>query len=360
MAAAAARHGVEFRYRTEAARIETRAGRAVAVQTADGDRIPAASVIVNADLPDAYRNLVPGAEPRRVSRIRYSPSCVVLHLGTATPPPAGTAHHTIGFGREWRRTFREIIDDGAVMSDPSFLLSTPTLSDSSSAPAGRHVHFVLFPAPNLSHRDPLDWNRIAGGYRDHMLDTLQQRGFPDIDKGIEVEHLVTPADWQRMGLSAGTPFAAAHTFGQTGPFRLVDASCRAGQRPVLRGPHPARRGDSDGVDLGPTRRRRGHPADPTRPIGAWGMLRRELDAAGITSARERSGFARARALNAAHGRTYYLATLLLPAGRRPFVHALYGFARQADDIVDGSDRAQARFEDWSAQGAAGTGVGRLQ
>jgi len=39
-------------------------------------------------------------------------------------------------------------------------------------------------------------------------------------------------------------------------------------------------------------------------------------------------------LNALHGKTYYLATLLLPARKRPPVHALYGFARYADEIVD--------------------------
>ncbi|MCA1006755.1 phytoene/squalene synthase family protein [Rhodococcus hoagii] len=41
-----------------------------------------------------------------------------------------------------------------------------------------------------------------------------------------------------------------------------------------------------------------------------------------------------RELAAEHGRTYYLATRLLPADRRPAVHALYGFARTVDDIVD--------------------------
>jgi phytoene desaturase len=30
---------------------------------------------------------------------------------------------------------------------------------------------------------------------------------------------VTPVDWEASGHAAGTPFAAAHTFGQTGPFR---------------------------------------------------------------------------------------------------------------------------------------------
>jgi phytoene/squalene synthetase len=41
-----------------------------------------------------------------------------------------------------------------------------------------------------------------------------------------------------------------------------------------------------------------------------------------------------RRLNARHGRSFYLATLLLPAWKRRHVHALYGFARHVDDIVD--------------------------
>ncbi|MGX7680439.1 phytoene/squalene synthase family protein [Jatrophihabitans sp. DSM 45814] len=43
-----------------------------------------------------------------------------------------------------------------------------------------------------------------------------------------------------------------------------------------------------------------------------------------------------RRLNARHGKTFYLATALLPASKRPPIHALYGFARFADDIVDQS------------------------
>ena len=64
------------------------------------------------------------------------------------------------------------------------------------------------------------------------------------------------------------------------------------------------------------------------------MSRRELDAAGITDPALRDAYEACRALHAEHGRTYYLATRLLPPGTRPFVHALYGFARYADEIVD--------------------------
>lgn len=64
------------------------------------------------------------------------------------------------------------------------------------------------------------------------------------------------------------------------------------------------------------------------------MSRGELDAAGILDPHLRASYERCRELNAVHGRTYYLATLLLPPVKRPHVHALYGFARYADEIVD--------------------------
>jgi phytoene synthase len=60
----------------------------------------------------------------------------------------------------------------------------------------------------------------------------------------------------------------------------------------------------------------------------------ELDAAGITDPALRASYAECKRLNSLHGKTYYLATLLLPPAKRPFVHALYGFARYADEIVD--------------------------
>ena len=78
------------------------------------------------------------------------------------------------------------------------------------------------------------------------------------------------------------------------------------------------------------------------------MSARELDAAGITDPVLRASYEACRRLNAGHGKTYYLATLLLPAAKRPHVHALYGFARYADEIVDdlASTLTDAEKADW--------------
>jgi phytoene synthase len=81
----------------------------------------------------------------------------------------------------------------------------------------------------------------------------------------------------------------------------------------------------------------------------------ELTSAGITDPELRASYTKCKNLNSRHGKTYYLATLLLPKEKRPYVHALYGFARYADEIVDDlsstlTDAAKAEVLDtWSDQ-----------
>jgi phytoene synthase len=75
---------------------------------------------------------------------------------------------------------------------------------------------------------------------------------------------------------------------------------------------------------------------------------RELTAAGIRAPDLVAAYEHCRRLNARHGRTYFLATRLLPMHKRPYVHALYGFARHADELVDNATDTGA-FQSWVAQ-----------
>ena len=83
----------------------------------------------------------------------------------------------------------------------------------------------------------------------------------------------------------------------------------------------------------------------------------ELTAAGITDSDLRASYEECKRLNALHGKTYFLATLLLPKAKRPFVHALYGFARYADEIVD--DLASELSIEEKAQALSNWGDGVL-
>jgi phytoene synthase len=74
------------------------------------------------------------------------------------------------------------------------------------------------------------------------------------------------------------------------------------------------------------------------------MIHTELHAAGIDDAQLCESYRYCRRLNAQHGRTYFLATRLLAPSQRPAVHALYGFARYADDILDDMDAGASTAE----------------
>lgn len=215
MAAAAQAHGVQIRYGTEVTGVERVGDRATAVLTADGERVPADVVVLNPDLPVAHRELL-GRQPWSVRRLRYSPSCFLLLAGSSAHYSA-IAHHNIHFGRAWRGVFDDIIRDGRLMSDPSLLVSNPTRSDPSLAPAGKEIYYVLVPTPNLDAE--IDWRTRGPRYRDEVCELLEARGYRDFTASIEIEDVTTPLDWQARGMERGAPFASAHSFLQTGPFR---------------------------------------------------------------------------------------------------------------------------------------------
>ncbi|GIJ34031.1 phytoene desaturase family protein [Micromonospora sediminimaris] len=215
LAGAAEKHGVRIRYGTTVTRVETANGRATGVVTADGEFVPADAVVLNPDLPVAYRDLLP---PARQRRLTYSPSCVVLHVGS-TQGYSRIAHHNIHFGRAWQGTFDEVIRRGNLMSDPSLLVTNPSRTDPAVAPTGRHTYYVLAPVPNLD-RAPFDWRGdLTARYTDQLIATLEERGYVGFGAGVEVLRAITPAEWAEQGMAAGTPFASAHTLFQTGPFR---------------------------------------------------------------------------------------------------------------------------------------------
>ncbi|MGW0645364.1 phytoene desaturase [Streptomyces badius] len=216
MADAAADAGASFRYGQSVTRLERSGDRVTAVVT-DQERIACDAVVLTPDLPVSYRLL--GRSPHRPLPLRHSPSAVILHAGTDRTWP-DLAHHTLSFGAAWKSTFHELTRSGKLMSDPSLLITRPTASDPSLAPPGKHLHYVLAPCPNTEVGPGVrEWRELGPRYRDELLAELERREMPGLGTAIEEEGLVTPIDWTAQGHAAGTPFAVAHTFPQTGPFR---------------------------------------------------------------------------------------------------------------------------------------------
>lgn len=216
MAAAATAAGADVRYgATVEGLLLDRRGAVAGLELADGQRVLADAVVCTLDLPTAYTHLLPQLRPPRVVRTgTYSPSAVVWHVGVKGLPGPQVRHHNIHFGHDWNGAFEALVDRGELMPDPSRLVSVPTVSDPALAPPGGSVLYVLEPVPNLSGR--VDWGRERGPMRDRLHAFLHAGGYPT---EVVTEHLMTPLEWDELGMHQGTPFALAHTFRQTGPFR---------------------------------------------------------------------------------------------------------------------------------------------
>jgi phytoene desaturase len=100
------------------------------------------------------------------------------------------------------------------MPDPSILVTLHSLDDRSLAPEGCSSIYVLEPTPNLDGR--VDWPRERETIVQSLRDRVASLGYPT---DVVVEEIYDPTDWEAQGMERGTPFALAHTFRQTGPFR---------------------------------------------------------------------------------------------------------------------------------------------
>ena len=203
--------GVAVRYGAEV--VEVAPGRPVGLRLRDGDEVRVDAAVLSPDLPVAYSSLLPVRAPLRARRGRYSPSCLLWLIGARGEPPAGSEHHNIHFGAQWEGAFDDL-DAGRSMRDPSLLVSVPTRTDPGLAPEGRHSLYVLEPVPNLDGR--VDWSLERPRLADRLVRHLDRLGY---DGEVEVCHTTDPLDWRDRGMGRGTPFALAHLFRQSGPFR---------------------------------------------------------------------------------------------------------------------------------------------
>ncbi|WP_277626446.1 phytoene desaturase family protein [Arsenicicoccus piscis] len=216
LADAAAAAGASFHYgQTVTGLVRRSDGRVAGVRIDDDRQLMADAVVCTMDLPEAYRILLPDAQPpRALTHGLFSPSAVVWHVGVRGVPRQAH-HHNIHFGQAWDESFDDLLRHGTLMRDPSRLVSVPSLTDPSVAPQGSSSLYVLEPVPNLQV-GTIDWERHTDVMREGLLAFLDQAGYPT---DIVTESLDTPETWRDLGLEYGTPFALAHTFTQSGPFR---------------------------------------------------------------------------------------------------------------------------------------------
>ncbi|HEX6673578.1 MAG TPA: phytoene desaturase family protein [Actinomycetes bacterium] len=222
LAGVAEKAGAELRFGARVERVEAGADGVTGVRLASGERLAARDVVVTADLPRAYAELLPRAarDWRLRRRLRFAPSCYLVHFGLPRRLD-GQAHHTLHLGRDYKGDFEALTRRGRVQPDPSLLVTYPTTEDPEAAPPGHATLSVLEPTANATHGH--DWARLGPLLRERLLARLARLGYGDLGGDAEVELATDPAGWAALGLSGGTPFSLDHRLTQSAWFRPAGA-----------------------------------------------------------------------------------------------------------------------------------------
>ncbi|SDN53678.1 phytoene desaturase [Klenkia soli] len=238
----AVERGAEIRTSTPVTRVLVEGGRTTGVQLADGERVPADVVVVNADATALYDRLLPRDAPVRRARAtlaRATPSSsgfvLLLALRGRTPD---LAHHTVLFPDDYDAEFDGLFTDPRPLADPTVYISAP--DDPATRPDDGESWFVLVNAPRHEPGRGVDWDApgLADAYADRVLAVLARRGL-DVRDRVRWREVRTPADLARATGSVGGSIYGTSSNGARAAFlRPANASPLPGLHLVGGSAHP--------------------------------------------------------------------------------------------------------------------------
>lgn len=174
--------------------------RAVGVRLANGVIHKADEIVCNGDVAFAYRHLIPAQQrrkytDRRLERMKYSMSLVVIYFGTKKRYlDSPLAHHNVIMNERYKTLLSDIFNNHSLSDDFSLYLHMPTITDPTIAPEGCESFYVLSPVPHLA--SGVDWRQAAKPYRDRIMRFLEENYLPDLQENIIAEHMIDPLHFQ--------------------------------------------------------------------------------------------------------------------------------------------------------------------
>ncbi len=219
--------GGTIKLKTAVKQILVSDGRTYGVELADGTVVEANVVVCNADLPYAYKKLLPESlrpsmKDKKISSLKQASSALLFYWGVDSDMP-GMLHHNVHFSKDFKANLDEIFYTNTLPKDPAFYIYIPTKTDPTLAPKGKSVVYILVPVPNLSAG--IDWTTATQKIKKTVLTQIKKSYKIDLEKNIATEAVFTPQDFQdRFNLTDGTAFGLSHYFFQSGYFRPSNKS----------------------------------------------------------------------------------------------------------------------------------------
>jgi phytoene desaturase len=197
--------------------------KAVGVKLSDGRVINGDHIIMNADFAEGMSKLVPENLRKKYSdfnlyKKKFSCSTFMLYLGIDKVYDE-FPHHNIIFANDYRSNVDDITQNKILSEDFSFYVQNASISDTTLAPKGKSILYVLVPVPN--NKSKIDWEKEKIGFRDKIIQALEKEGeFKDLSNHIEVERIITPKEWEEeKDVYLGATFNLGHQVSQMLIFR---------------------------------------------------------------------------------------------------------------------------------------------
>lgn len=211
--------GVKIRYNAEIKSIRKEKGDFI-LQFDKGDARSDIAV-ANADYAHTQSDLL----DRSIPDYKYSCSVYLMYLGMKKKIK-GLEHHNLFFAKDLEKNLRQIFDEKVIPEDFSFYIHVPTVTDSTLAPAGKDILYILVPVPNLNNFQD-DFYKQEDRVRKIIFDKISKLLGIDIEDLIEVEHKFYPEDFiKRYNIKYGATFGLAHTLMQSAFFRPANFDSR--------------------------------------------------------------------------------------------------------------------------------------
>lgn len=208
--------GVELRLGEEVVGVRREGGRATGVALADGRWLEGDLVVVNADLPHAYKHLLGEPHPRHES-FTYTCGAFLMFLGVDRTYPA-LLHHNLVVPRDLRTAMDDIFTRKRVPADPAYYICNPSKTDPRLAPPACENLYVLVPVPHET--EGVDWAVEGPRLRDRMYERLEAFGLPGLRRHVVAEKILTPREFRvDLRCEAGAAFGLAHGMDQVGWLR---------------------------------------------------------------------------------------------------------------------------------------------
>jgi len=212
-------YGVKFNYNTQVDRISANGKVKISVKSQQ-EELSFDKAVINADYSYAQSELL----NRDIPDYKYSCSVYLIYLGLNKKVP-GAAHHSLFFSSDLNKNLDDIFETGEVPQDPSFYLHVPTATDSSLAPEGKEIFYILVPVANLKKAKE-DISSYEKSIRNTVFGKINKAFGINLEELIEVEHKFYPRDFiDRYNIKFGATFGLAHNLTQSAFFRPPNVSC---------------------------------------------------------------------------------------------------------------------------------------